>query len=236
MRRAAGGRRALLSAGLALAGACAPAVVPDGAPRPAGGAGRVDAPPGSAPSGSLGQDQISVRTRVGAVQIEITPLDDWALDAAAPDARARLLRVRDAHGAEAGRRSGVRSPALFLVSFSSAGTSAGFRPEDLHLISRGLRERPLAILPVTPAWGSRRLEPRSSAVAVYAYDAIDVKRAFVVSYQGAEDGSWADKIVAIEAERSRLPGSPLRVGPGAETSRGRGAPSQTSRPSLSILR
>ncbi len=144
-----------------------------------------------------------MRTNAGALRIEVTPLDDWVLGAAAPDTQARLLRIRDAHGREAASRSGVGDPALFLVSFSSARAGVAFQPEDLHLVARGLRERPLAILAVTPAWGSHRLESQSSAVALYAYDAVDVKRDFVVSYQGNEDGSWADKVTLIEAERNK---------------------------------
>ncbi len=148
-----------------------------------------------------------MRTMVGSLRIEITPLDDWALDAAAPDTRARLMRIREERGREAARRSGLRDPGLFLVSFSSARTSTDFRPEDLHLVALGLRERPLAILPLSPAWGSHRLEPQTSAVALYAYDAVDVKREFVVAYQGHEDRSWAGKVPVIEAERSRISGA-----------------------------
>jgi len=194
---------------LAAVAACAPALAPGAAPTPAAPAVATDSVADRlrpTRSGALGQDQISVRTTAGALMIEVTPLDDWVLDATAPDARARLVRIRDEHGREAARRAGIRDPALFLVSFSSAPTAADFQPEDLHLIARGLRERPLAILPLSPAWGSHRLEPQTSAAALYAYDEIDVKRDFVVAYQGHEDHSWARKAPAIEAERNRISG------------------------------
>lgn len=156
-------------------------------------------------SGSLRQDQISVRMAAGELLIEMTPLAAWVLEAAAPDTRDRLLRIAEAHGPELARRSGAGEPALFLVSFSSRQPGAEFRPDDLHLVSRGLRERPAAIRAITPGWGSHRLEQQATAQAVYAYaGGVDLTRELTVAYQGAEDSSWSSKLAVIEAERARI--------------------------------
>ena len=191
---------------LAAAGAgCGPPPTPAEGIRPAtagaGVAGDVD----RERAGSLRQDQISVRLTAGTLQIEVTPLASWILEAAAPDTRGRLMRIAEAHGTELARQSGALEPELFLVSFTSRRAGAGFRPDDLHLVSRGLRERPAAIRAITPGWGSHRLEQQATAQAVYAYsDDVDLTRELTVAYQGAEDSSWSSRLAVIEAERVRI--------------------------------
>ena len=156
-------------------------------------------------SGSLRQDQISVRMAAGELLIEVTPLAAWVLEAAAPDTRDRLLRIAEAHGPELARRTGAAEPALFLVSFTSRQPGAEFQPDDLHLVSRGLRERPAAIRAITPGWGSHRLEQQATAQAVYAYaGGVDLTREMTVAYQGAEDSSWSSRLAVIGAERARI--------------------------------
>lgn len=189
---------------VAVVGACAPAApageapVPSATSRPAT---QVD----PSPSGSLRQDQISVRLTVGVLRIEVTPLAAWVLEAAAPDTRSRLARIAEVHMAEfAGRGSGDPVP-LFLVSFSSSQPGTEFQPDDLHIVSRGLRERPLVVRAITPGWGSQRLSQQASAMAVYAYgDGVDLTRDLTVVYQGVEDSSWSNKVNVIEAERARI--------------------------------
>ena len=156
-------------------------------------------------SGSLRQDQISVRMAAGVLLIEVTPLAAWVLEAAAPDTRDRLRRIADAHGSELARRSGSLEPALFLVSFTSRQPGAEFQPDDLHLVSRGLRERPAGIRAITPGWGSHRLEQQATAQAVYAYaGGVDLTRELTVAYQGTEDSSWSSRLAVIEDERARI--------------------------------
>ena len=161
-------------------------------------------------SGSLRQEQISVRMAAGELLIEVTPLATWVLEAAAPDTRDRLLRIAEAHGPELARRSGSLESTLFLVSFTSRQPGAEFQPDDLHLVSRGLRERPAAIRAITPGWGSHRLEQQATAQAVYAYaDGVELTRELTVAYQGTEDSSWSSRLAAIEAERARIARHPV---------------------------
>ncbi len=198
--RAACARARTLAALAALAGACAPAPRADdaAAPPPVRPGIDVRAPSG----GTLRQDEISVRLSVGDLRIEVTPLVPWVLEAAAPDTRRRLERIAETHAD--GARSG-RASTPFLVSFSSRVPGVEYAPDDVHVSSRGLRRRPVAIRGVTPGWGSHRLDQRVAASAVYVYgDALDLARELVVSYRGTEDASWSDRIAAIEAERSRI--------------------------------
>ena len=197
-----------VSLAAAAAAACAPAPPPGGARVPTD-VPRRTAPEAALPAGSLRQDQISVQLVSGALRIEVTPLAAWVLEAAAPDTRDRLRRIAEAHGEAMGRGGSDGAPSLFLVSFSSAQPGTEFHPDDLHLMSRGLRERPAAIRAITPGWGGQRLEQQSTATAVYAFGGeLDLARELTVVYREAEDSSWAGKVAIIEAERGRIPGSP----------------------------
>ena len=199
--------RLLLAAGLwAIAvAACAPAP-PPGETRAPTAVPRRTAPEAAQPSGSLRQDQISVQMVAGALRIEVTPLAAWVLEAAAPDTRDRLARIAEAHGGTLAEPAGGGALSLFLVSFSSAQPGTEFQPDDLHLVSRGLRERPVAIRAITPSWGSQRLEQQSTAVALYAFGGeLDLARELTVVYREIEDSSWAGKVAVIEAERGRIP-------------------------------
>lgn len=210
-----------LGMGVAMSGwaGCGPPPAPAQGARP-GLAARPAAGADAAGSGSLRQDQISVRLTAGALRIEVTPLAGWVLEATAPDTRDRLQGIAELHGPELIRRSGAREPALFLVSFTSREQGAEFRPDDLHMLSRGLRERPVAIRAITPDWGSQRLSQQATAMAVYAYgDGLDLTRELTVAYQGVEDSSWSTRVTAIEAER-------VRIGRGPGAGRGPGGGSR----------
>lgn len=194
----------------ALLAACSPAR-PLGAPSPDALAPALASRPAAGEvvagrSGSLRQDEISVRMRSGDLRIEVTPLAARVLEAAAPDARRRLERIAAAHRPKLGGGTRGEEPMLFLVTFSTDRSAATFEPGDLHMISRGLRERPVSVDPITPNWGDRRIPQRGAALAVYAYrSVVDLSRELIVAYQGDEDSSWAGILAAVEAERGRTP-------------------------------
>ena len=185
---------------------CAPAAR-SGAPAAEAVSPYRDAEAVTTSSGTLTQEQISVRMTAGELRIELTPLAEWVLEAAAPDTRDRLARIGETHGPGLAGRSGGGAPVLFLVTFSSMRPGVEFHPDDLHLVSRGLRERPAAIQAITPGWGSRRLDQQQSAVAVYAYpESVDLSRDLTVRYRDREDSSWSAVVARVEAERGRIPG------------------------------
>lgn len=194
----------------ALLAACAPArpagAPPDAStPEPASTL-RPAAEVGAVRSGTLRQDEISVRMTTGDLRIEITPLAPGVLEAAAPDTKRRLERIAAAHRPKLDSGAVGEDPVLFLVTFSTDRPAATFEPRDLHMISRGLRERPVSVDPISPNWSDRRLSQRGAALAVYAYrSAVDLSRELVVAYQGSEDSSWAGILAAVEAERGRTP-------------------------------
>ncbi len=194
--------RAAVVVAVAVAGllqGCAAAARPGGsAGRGAGGIQAVAGP--VAGRGSLRQEQISLRLMAEGVRVEVTPLAGWVLEAAAPDARQRLERIAEAYRPEGAAEGAV----LFLVTFSSVEGDRAFHPDELLIVSRGLRERPAAIRAITPGWGTRLLAQQESAMAVYAFgESVDLARDLVVSYRGEEDGSWTEVLRRVEAERAR---------------------------------
>ncbi len=158
-------------------------------------------PPGL---GTLRQEEVTVGLRSGPLEIKVVPLDESVTRATAPDTYRRLSGLVSLHLPEAVRRSGVPDPTLFLVSFFSDAPETTFVPEELQLVSRGIRLRPTTIIPITPSWGQRRLAQRRTEVAVYAFAAnVDLESDLVVAYGLVESRAWASILPVVQAERAR---------------------------------
>lgn len=196
MRRApCDAARALLAA-CALFAACAlppgapPATVPEPLP-----------PPGF---GTLRQDEVSVDVTSGPLQMKLTPLAESVTRVTAPDTYQRLGGLAARFRAEAVRATGSEEPSLFLVSLWSSSPDATFVPEEIQLISRGVRIRPGAVMPVTPRWGERRLRQRETEMAVYAFaENVDLESDLVVAYGLVESSEWSAILPRVQAERAR---------------------------------
>lgn len=188
----------ILLCAAALAASCVPA--PGAGPGPGSEAGPLP-PPGS---GTLRQDEITVLLTSGDLQIKVTPLAESVIRTTAPDTYRMLAGLAGRFTQEAVRRTGSDHPTLFLVSFFSDRPEVPFVPEELQVISGGLRRRPGAILPVTPGWGQRRLEQRETEMAVYAFGpTIDLESDLVVVYGLVESAQWRAILPRVQAERAR---------------------------------
>ena len=181
---------------LVLLSSCA---IPGGAP----GTPLPDALP-PAGFGTLRQDEVSVPLLSGPLQIKVTPLAESVTRVTAPDTYRRLSGLASRFSPDAVRATGSDAPALFLVSFFSEAPDVSFVPEEIQLLSRGVRVRPGAILPVTPGWGQRRLQQRETEMAVYAFaEAVDLESDLVVAYGLVESGAWTAILPRVQAERAR---------------------------------
>lgn len=181
------------------------------APEPAGRAAGADLlpPPGF---GTLLQDDVTMRLVSRDLEIKVTPLDEPVTRVTAPDTYQRLSALAGRH-----RATTPQGSQLFLVSFFSDQPGTRFVPEEVQLISRGLRMRPLAIVPITPSWGQRRLQQRQTEMAVYAFPAeIDLESDLVLAYELEETASWSQSLPRIQAERAR---ARARAGVGADAGR-----------------
>lgn len=197
-------------------GACALAPGP-GAPGDPSTAGALP-PPGY---GTLRQDDVSIVLSSGDLRIMVTPLHESVTRVTAPDTEQRLSGLAEAHGAGAADRT------LFLVSFYSDQPDVRFVPEEVQLVSRGIRLRPLEIAPVTPGWGQRRLRQRETEMAVYAFSReVDLESELIVAYGLEQSSAWSSILRRVQAERAR---ARARAGIGD-------AGRQASRSYLAILR
>ena len=155
-------------------------------------------PPGY---GTLRQDEISLSLTSGALRILVTPLEESATRVTAPDTYRRLSSMSNAHRNAPG--IGESAP-LFLVSFFSEQPDERFVPEEVQLVSRGIRLRPSAIIAVTPSWGERRLRQRVTEMAVYAFSStVDLESDLTLVYGLDQTSAWSVILRRIQAERAR---------------------------------
>ncbi len=177
-------------------------------------------PPGY---GTLRQDDVSIALVSGDLQLLVTPLHESVTRVTAPDTEQRLDGLAAVH-----QPSGEPDARLFLVSFYSEQPNARFVPEEVQLISQGLRLRPRTIRPVTPTWGQRRLQQRRTEMAVYAFDGVvDLESPLTLVYGLEQTSAWSSILTRIQAERARARArAGLRSGPAG----------YASSPYLAILR
>lgn len=153
-------------------------------------------PPGY---GTLRQEEISLSLRTQDLEIMVTPLSESFIRVTAPDTYERLAGISTRH-----RTSGGEDEVLFLVSFFTRQSEVRFVPEEVQLLSRGLRLRPNSITPVTPTWGQRRVRQRTTEMAVYAFpQAVDLEADLSLAYGLTESGDWQAIRSRVQAERAR---------------------------------
>ena len=128
----------------------------------------------------------------------MTPLAESVTRVTAPDTYRRLSSIAEAH------RSGQGDATLFLVSFFSEEPDVRFVPEEVQLVSRGLRLRPATISPVTPTWGQRRLRQRGTEMAVYSFAGVlDLELEMTLVYGLDQTTAWSVILPRVQAERAR---------------------------------
>jgi len=155
-------------------------------------------PPGH---GTLRQDEISLSLSSGALRILVTPLEESATRVTAPDTYRRLSSMSNAYRNAPGIGESVT---LFLVSLFSEQPDERFVPEEVQLVSRGMRLRPSAIIAVTPSWGERRLRQRVTEMAVYVFSGnVDLESDLTLAYGLDQTAAWSVVLRRIQAERAR---------------------------------
>ncbi len=156
--------------------------------------------------GALRQDEISIDLRYGELQIKITPLHESVIRTTAPDTHERLSALARGHHQIFEERTGSALPfQLFLVALYTEAVEVAFEPEDLNLVSRGLRFRPVEIRPVTRAWDSRRIQPREVLMAVYAFPPqVDLEGDLEVEFREIRSREWGRILLDVEVERGRI--------------------------------
>lgn len=160
-------------------------------------------PGGTLPAGfgTLRQEDVSLSLTAGDLRLFVTPLHVSVTRVTAPDTQRRLEALVAAH-APPGSEDGS---GLFLVSFYSDRPDASFEPDEVQLVSRGFRHRPVQVGPLTPTWGERRVRQREQAMAVYRFAVtIDLEADLVLAYRDVQSSQWSMVLPRIQAERARV--------------------------------
>jgi hypothetical protein len=156
--------------------------------------------------GSLRLEEVSVILRRGDLEIQVTPLAESITRVTAPDTHERLSALSRSYQAIFLERTGSATPfQLFLVALHSEIPDVTFEPEDLNIVNRGLRYRPVDIQAVTPDWDMRRLSPRQASLAVYAFPGnVDLERSTEFEYREMRSREWDRVLPVIIRERNRV--------------------------------
>ena len=170
------------------------------APAPAGGPDMADVgvlpPPGY---GTLRQREVSISLVSRDLEILVTPLRESVIRVTAPDTYQRLSAIAEAH-----RTTSNTATSIFLVSLFSERSDVRFVPDEVQLISRGLRIRAGLITPITPTWGRHRIQQRKTETAVYSFTGdVDLESDLVLAYGLDETRAWSAILTRIQAERAR---------------------------------
>jgi hypothetical protein len=204
--------------GLALGalGCAAPAqeTAPAGDVAPA--ADTLPAPPPSAPTfgtraaGTLSWEELSVRmvgreTSAG-LRIDVTTLEEIALEVAAPDIRAYLEDLLRRARVDSGlSEREIRELKAFLVGFTGFEKEVHYDPTLLHIRSEASTYHPLRIIPVSERFERRVVDLYQTVYAVYLFEpSVDLNATLDFRYEElSSGGAWRALINRIQRARAR---------------------------------
>ena len=206
--------RLVLTLGLVASHACAQAVPPKTAPRPAPAARPDSLRPadrtGLIPAGfgTLRQDQIAIRLQTLGLTVSAIPLEENIIRTLAPDSYATLHAIRESKKTqlEAARaRSGLAGVQAWYVTFFNVQQGdARFDAFDVLIRSVGQDFRAVDALALQPGFSEGRVAQRGQVSAVYAFDPqIDLNQPLTLTALGQQSTVWGDNVLPlIERERS----------------------------------
>ena len=158
--------------------------------------------------GTLSQNDIVVRLRNDDLDIRLVPLDLRLTTLLARDAAESLQRLvaRNRTAIDsAARAAGVAEPGLALVTFFAQRDGVRFDPQLLWLTFQNRQLRPIATVPLSPAFSSQQLDARGTAMAIYLYEELlPVWSIFTVTYDTLVSNDWERRLPTLARERDRL--------------------------------
>ncbi len=160
--------------------------------------------------GRLNQSDIAIRLRNDELELRFVPLDPRLMGLLAEDgakALERLVSSRRPAIDSAGRDAGVSEPGLALVNFFGLKDGVRFDPQLLTIFVRGRLLRPMAIVGMSPRFGSGQLAARESVMAIYLYEeSLPVWDPFQLMYGALTSADWDQRLPLLQRERQRLQG------------------------------
>jgi hypothetical protein len=151
---------------------------------------------------------VTLAFRNGNLEIRFTPLDERVLRLIVPDAHRALLDLLEDHRARVDsvtQRFGIRRPGLALVTFYGLAPDSRFDPRILLINLRNRIIRPVATLPLSPAFSAQQLDIRQQAMGIFIFDeAIPVTEPFTVEYLSTTVADWERRLPRFDRERARI--------------------------------
>jgi hypothetical protein len=158
--------------------------------------------------GTLRQDDISIKLTLEGVLVQLLPMNESVIRTLSPDAYRSLHGLRQSYAAQISAYAsqyGLRDDNVWYVSFYGMAPDATFSPLDLVIRAPGRDFTPLRVIPITPGFGSNRLQVRDVQSAFYLFDdGLPLSQPLTVSMAGVTDDSWQTTIRKIEAEQAHV--------------------------------
>lgn len=159
--------------------------------------------------GTVRQDSISIVLQPEGVRVLAIPLDESVIRVLASDSyrslHATLESKRQLIMQRAAMHS-VREPRVWVVRFIGLTPDARFVPTDFTVTSGGREYRPFDIIPLSPGFGSQRLQPREQQSALLLFEeGLDVSQPLVVTMGSQRNTDWETILLkTIDPERAAI--------------------------------
>ena len=159
--------------------------------------------------GTVRQDSISIVLQPEGVRVTAIPLDESVIRVLAPDSYRSLHAVLESKRQQIMQRAtlrGVREPRVWYVRFYGLAPDARFVPTDFTVTSGGREYRPFDVIPLTPGFGTQRLQPREQQTALLLFeDGLDVSQTLVVTMGSQRNTDWDSILLrTIDPERAAI--------------------------------
>jgi hypothetical protein len=163
-------------------------------------------PPGL---GTVRQDSISIVLQPEGVRVSAIPLDEAVIRVLAPDSYRSLHSTLESKRPQIAQRAsmhGVRDPRVWFVRFIGLAPDARFVPTDFTVTSGGREYRPFDVIPLSPGFGTQRLQPREQQTALLLFeDGLDVSQPIVVTMGSQRNSDWETILLkTIDPERAAI--------------------------------
>jgi hypothetical protein len=137
------------------------------------------------------------------------PLDESVIRVLAPDSYRSLHAVLESKRQQIMQRAtlrGIREPRVWYVRFYGLAPDARFVPTDFTVTSGGREYRPFDVIPLTPGFGTQRLQPREQQTALLMFeDGLDVSQTLVVTMGSQRNTDWESILLrTIDPERAAI--------------------------------
>lgn len=158
--------------------------------------------------GTLRQDDISIVLQPEGVRVTAIPLDESVIRTLAPDSYRSLRALLESRRQEIARRAsmhGARDPRVWYVLFYGLAPDARFVPTDVTVSSGGREYRPFDVVPISPGFGTQRVQPRETQKGLLLFDeGLDVSQPVVVIMGAERNSDWDSILRKVDAERAAI--------------------------------